>query len=424
MAAFAAPAVADPVMLPAAADPSVIRDSAGVYHVFATADDWGDGQGTRNIPTWTSYDMESWIYSGTAFKDKPSWIQGGWGQWAPDVIADGNRFLMYYAVGYDDNPCIGMAQSSSLNGPWTDLGHPVFCSKDVGIGGTIDPAVVNENGVKTMFVGNFKGLFAIPLSPDGSAAAGKPVQVGDQRFEAPYVVKRDGFYYLFASAGNCCNGPGTAYRVLAGRSKNLFGPYTDRAGRDLNLGGGELLMAGSDKWAGPGHNSIATDDAGQDWMVYHAIPRTQMTLPSGATNRPALIDRMRWIDGWPKVGDGSPESTMPEEPAVNVPVHVSATVDGNRYAVRNGGPVDVVVRLTAPAKTGWSGKLWIQFDGGGTMPPIQDITLKPGETTERKVTVNLPSSNIVYSVYAYVGPDQQHTVEAGVANIKSSGDGR
>lgn len=423
MASVSVPASADPVMLPAAADPTIIRDASGMYHAYATSDDWGDGDGMRFLPHWTSYDLQDWIYSGTVFDGKPGWIAGGWTAWAPEVVADGNRFLMYYAVGYPDNPCIGRAESPTLNGPWTDLGRPVFCANDVGIGGTIDPFVWNDNGVKTMFVGNFRGLYGIPLDADGAAPAGKPVQVADHRFEAPYIVHRDGAFFMFASAGNCCNGPGTAYRVLAGRSENLLGPYVDRDGRDLNLGGGELVMAGTDKWAGPGHNAIAVDDAGSDWMVYHGIPRAEMQLPSGAPNRPGLVDRLTWPGGWPKVGDGSPESTMPEQPVVNLPVHVSATVDGSRFVSRS-GRVEVVVKVTAPENAPWSGKLWMTSEAPGQMPAAEDVTLQPGESTERRVWVDVPGNNVVYSVYAYAGADEQRAFDAGVANIKGTGGGR
>ncbi|MCE5287920.1 MAG: family 43 glycosylhydrolase [Nocardiaceae bacterium] len=421
----APPASADPVMLPAAADPSIIRDASGVYHAYATSDDWGDGKGMRFLPHWISYDLQNWIYSGNVFSGMPGWVVNGQTAWAPQIVADGNRFLMYYAVGYADNPCIGMASSPSLNGPWNDLGHPVFCAKDVGIAGTIDPFVWNDNGNKTMVVGNFGGVYAIPLNPDGSAAAGKPVQIADQRFEAPYIVRKDNNFYLFASAGNCCSGPTTAYRVLAGRSPNLFGPYVDRDGRDLNLGGGELVVAGSDKWAGPGHNAVTTDDAGNDWMLYHAIPRAQMNLPSGAPNRPAILDRLTWPGGWPKVGDGSPESTLPEQPIVKTPVHVNATVDGSRFVTRGAGRVEIVVTLTAPQNAGWSGKLWYGSEAPGQLPAPEDITLKPGERTERRISIDLPgANNVVYSVYAYAGADDKHVVDAGVANIQSTGGGR
>src|SRR5699024_1319388 len=106
------------------------------------------------------------------------------------------------------------------------------CSSDVGVPGTIDPYVTYDGGSPTMFVGNFGGIYAIPLTADGTAVAGDdpkaaPVRVAGDGYEAPYVQHKNGYYYLYVSAGNCCNGAATDYRVYVGRSKNLLGPYTD-----------------------------------------------------------------------------------------------------------------------------------------------------------------------------------------------------
>ena len=53
----------------------------------------------------------------------------------------------------------------------------------------------------------------------------------DNKFEGAYVVRRDGYWYLFASTANCCAGPTTGYCVQVGRSRDLRGPYVDRRGR-------------------------------------------------------------------------------------------------------------------------------------------------------------------------------------------------
>ena len=59
----------------------------------------------------------------------------------------------------------------------------------------------------------------MPLSADGLTVTGAPTQVTiDNRYEGAYVVRRGAWYYLFASAANCCAGPTTGYSVFAGRS--------------------------------------------------------------------------------------------------------------------------------------------------------------------------------------------------------------
>src|SRR3712207_9020215 len=48
------------------------------------------------------------------------------------------------------------------------------------------------------------------------------------------------------------------------------------------------------RWIGAGHNAIATDLAGQDWIVYHAIDRADpyLTGTEGINERPMLMDRL------------------------------------------------------------------------------------------------------------------------------------
>ena len=48
------------------------------------------------------------------------------------------------------------------------------------------------------------------------------------RYEGANVVYKDGYYYLFVSATNCCNGALTGYSVFVGRSTSPFGPFVDR----------------------------------------------------------------------------------------------------------------------------------------------------------------------------------------------------
>lgn len=36
--------------------------------------------------------------------------------------------------------------------------------------------------------------------------------------EAPYLIKRDEYYYLFVSYDRCCNGADSTYKTMVGRS--------------------------------------------------------------------------------------------------------------------------------------------------------------------------------------------------------------
>ena len=60
------------------------------------------------------------------------------------------------------------------------------------------------------------------------------------------------------------------------------------------------------RWVGTGHNAVFTDFAGQDWYLYHAVDRNDPYFAGavGFTKRPALMDPLDWVDGWPTVRGG------------------------------------------------------------------------------------------------------------------------
>lgn len=312
----------NPVVTPVAADPSVVRAPDGTFYLYATQDDWADGQGNHYLPIFKSKDLVTWTYLKDALPAPPTWEEDGGFTWAPDISFRGGTYYLYYAASLwgDPNPCIGLATSQNPGGPFKDLGHAVFCSEDIGVPNSIDPFVWDDGETRTLVWGSFNGIYAVQLSEDGTEPAGKKARLADTRFEAPWIVRRGGFYYLLLSAGSCCDGEFSTYTVYVGRSKNLTGPYLDSAGRDLDAGGGDILLAANDTWVGPGHNAVIQDDAGADWLVYHAIPRENPRLENGVNRRPTLIDRLEWKNGWPKVdGDAGPSTTAQPVPTVAAP---------------------------------------------------------------------------------------------------------
>jgi arabinan endo-1,5-alpha-L-arabinosidase len=83
----------------------------------------------------------------------------------------------------------------------------------------------------------------------------------------------------------------------------------DREGVSLlagRVGGTPVISMNGNRWVGPGHNTVVTDLAGQDWFYYHAIDRHDPYFAGeiGFTKRPVLLDALDWIDGWPTVRAG------------------------------------------------------------------------------------------------------------------------
>jgi arabinan endo-1,5-alpha-L-arabinosidase len=137
--------------------------------------------------------------------------------------------------------------------------------------------------------------------------------------EGAWMVERGGFYYLFYSGENCCHGPlqEIKYAVMVARSRSPTGPFETLA-QAKGLKDSAILRRNR-KWIAPGHNSIVTDAAGQDWITYHAINVERPYLVSEiggdrSVNRVMLADRLFWRDGWPQVETGTPSTTRQPAP--------------------------------------------------------------------------------------------------------------
>ncbi|HYF62772.1 MAG TPA: family 43 glycosylhydrolase [Herpetosiphonaceae bacterium] len=328
------------------ADPSLIKgQQAGDqrWYLYCTTDPLNsqdrDGAGDlifHRIPMFSSTDLVRWTYETDAFTatNAPAWAAPTAGLWAPEIHYANNQYYLYYVVtdvsdatsgepNCGGDSAIGVATAPGPLGPWTDHGSPVIAPRRGGSGcnflWTFDPEVIaTAAGPRYIYYGSYYGgIFAQELSADGFSAS-NPVQVTiANRYEGAEVAFRDGFYYLFASAANCCNGPLTGYSVFVGRSASPAGPFSDREGVSLlagQVGGTPFLNLNGNRWVGPGHNSVFTDLAGQWWTVYHAIDQGDPYFAGevGFTKRPALLDPIDWIDGWPSVRGGRWASDEPQ----------------------------------------------------------------------------------------------------------------
>ncbi|RLP96537.1 family 43 glycosylhydrolase [Micromonospora sp. CV4] len=307
------------------ADPVIVRGDDGFWYAYGTTDPLREGEHEfHRVPTARSADLVDWTYVGDAFgpDQRPPYAAAGAAFWAPDVRRLGDRWVMYVTVTdttvstEGSDYAIGAATAPSPTGPWTFAAEPVVAPRPGGGGGylwTIDPSQFTDvDGRSYLYHGSYYGGISVTeLSPDGLTAVGTPTLVAiDNKFEGSYVLRHDGWYYLFASTANCCAGPATGYSVQVGRARSPRGPFTDRDGVALTAsraGGTPVLTQNGNRWIGTGHNGFLTDLSGQDWIVYHAIDRADPYLdePFGINERPMLLDRLDWIDGWPTVNAGA-----------------------------------------------------------------------------------------------------------------------
>lgn len=295
----AADKYSNPVIDYSLPDPSIIKGEDGYFYLYATED-------IRNLPIHRSKDLVNWEFLGTAFTDenRPDFEPNG-GIWAPDINKIGDKYVLYYSMsvwGGEWTCGIGCAVSDRPEGPFKDCGM-MFRSNGIKVQNSIDPFYIEDNGHKYLFWGSFRGIYAIELSEDGLSlkSGSSPVQIAGTAYEGTYIHKRGGYYYMFASIGSCCEGLKSTYTTVVGRSTSLFGPYLDKKGQSMMDNHHEILIHKNDSFVGTGHNSeIVSDNAGTDWLFYHAV---SVANPDG---RVLMLDKIDWIDGWPSVEGNSP----------------------------------------------------------------------------------------------------------------------
>jgi arabinan endo-1,5-alpha-L-arabinosidase len=295
-------------------DPVMAKDG-DTYYVFST----GPG-----ITFYQSSDLVNWHLAGRVFKDEPSWAQRvapGFGGhlWAPDIIQKDGLFYLYYSVSaFGKNTSgIGVTVNKTLDPKakdylWVDQGIVLQSVPERDDWNAIDPAIIkDENNEYWMSFGSFwAGLKLVKLDitltrlaqpQEWHSIAARPrnpkAEIEGERngaIEAPYIFHKGEYYYLFVSFDKCCRGTDSNYNVRVGRATSVTGPYLDKAGKDMMLGGGSVLIKGNKYWPGLGHNAAYSFD-GKDYLVLHAYE----TADNGIQKLRILP--MTWQDGWPVV---------------------------------------------------------------------------------------------------------------------------
>jgi arabinan endo-1,5-alpha-L-arabinosidase len=326
---------ANPVFTPDLPDPSVFHDaSTGEWYAYGTTDYWtSDSSSLHIMPIVESRDLTHWTFVRNVFSpagstpgagspDESAWAGNPY-LWAPEIHLIGGRYVMYYVASGTaaGGSAIGVATASSPAGPWHDSGGPLIGPEADPSGGyysIIDPdEITGPDGRRYLYYGSFNlGIHVVELTANGLSVrpGSTPKLVAAAGFyEGADVVQHGGYYYLFASSGNCCVGPNSGYEEVVGRSRSPLGPFTDKLGVPLNDGGISVVMAdnGND-FVGPGGITTFTDD-GQWWLVAHVIPEDAPYLSSGASARPLALEPLRWgSGGWPVINGGRGVTAGPQ----------------------------------------------------------------------------------------------------------------
>ena len=302
-------------------DPAIMKDG-DTWYLFSTVT---GPERKGEIPIRCSKDLRRWKKCGYVFPAIPDWIRKQSPEtkelWAPDLSYFNGEYHLYYAFSVFGKNTSGIAllTNKTLNASnphfhWTDRGL-VLQSRVEDDFNAIDPnLVIDEKGCAWLSFGSFwTGIKMRRIDPSSgklstedtklySLASRKqpanpppnsPGLPGNwQAIEAPFVVRHNGYFYLFVSFDLCCRGARSTYKTMVGRAKEVTGPYLDRDGTPLLQGGASPLITGNHRWFGPGGESLLLQKDG-DIIVFHAYDAT--------TGNPWLqISRISWENGWPK----------------------------------------------------------------------------------------------------------------------------
>ncbi|MGM9478335.1 family 43 glycosylhydrolase [Pedobacter sp. GSP4] len=241
------------------ADPTV-KKFGDTYYIYATTDGNGGGFGPSQV--WVSKDFVNWSLQDMNWPTTHHY-------WAPDVTqgADG-KYYLYYCQPVE----IFGASAHTPVGPWTSLlpkGKPIVPNFLVPNVITLDGQTFkDDDGKYYMYWGTWgiypnHGCGVGLLNPDMKSFAQLaqiPNTVAKDFFEAPFMFKRKGIYYLTYSSGYCEDG---SYRVQYATSKTgPMGPFV--------FGKNNPILATNNDGTvhGPGHESVLQQ--GDDfYMIYH-----------------------------------------------------------------------------------------------------------------------------------------------------------
>ncbi|MDT0530235.1 family 43 glycosylhydrolase [Micromonospora sp. DSM 115977] len=251
-------------------DPTVVRRPDGGYLVAHTGND---------VALKTSTDRVTFRNAGSVFPGGAPWTStytgGARNLWAPDLSYRDGRYHLYYSASTfgSNRSAIFLATSTTgASGSWTNEGLVVE-SRTTDAFNAIDPnLVVDDQGRWWLSFGSFwSGIKLIQIDPATGRRLGTAMHslaTYGPGIEAPVIVKRGAWYYLYVSFDRCCQGASSTYRVMVGRAAVPTGPFVDRAGRDMLSGGGTQVLASHGGIHGPGHQAVLVDTDG-DHLFYH-----------------------------------------------------------------------------------------------------------------------------------------------------------
>ncbi len=260
------PLISNPVTDRYFADPSILKFE-DTFYIYATIDPWGSNE----LAVLETKDFHSFTQKHINWPTKKECSGNTSGSdmvWAPSVIKAGNgKYYMYVSVGNE----IWAGVSDAPLGPWKNAkadGTPLINRLRFPGYHMIDAeCFIDNDGQAYLYWGS--GLnwvnghcFAVKLKKDMVTFDGDPKDISPPNyFEAPFMLKRNGKYYLMYSEGKAID---YTYKIRYSTGNTPLGPWKE--GKNSPI----LATSADSSTYGPGHHTVFTEN-GQDYILYHRL---------------------------------------------------------------------------------------------------------------------------------------------------------
>jgi len=301
----------NPIIREDAPDPTVWDGDDGYFYLFSTGN-------LASAKMFRSANLIQWEKTGDApfNADEAQKVATAFGQsttdtsfWAPHVYKINPTTWNLY-LSKPDNGGIAILTS---NHPTRNYRYVTFLAHTAQAGQFIDAEIgVDLDGKTWMYTGGSKSIHRREMTADGLAwkdgssfelCAGLETSTSrEETYEAPYLYRRKGYWYLFCSSGRY---NGNNYKIRVVRASSLGGTFVDRQGNYSTNGYAEtVLVSNGTVLKNPGHDAqIFVDSNNDTWILYHC----HWSGFEDSSTRGVCIDKIQWDnEGWPYVENGMP----------------------------------------------------------------------------------------------------------------------
>lgn len=330
----APPAYTNPILHADYSDPDVIRVGRE-YYMLASSFHFSPG-----LPVLHSRDLVHWQLIGHVLPrlpfgplydmpgphtltDKISKPIGGTkyasGVWAPSLRFHNGLYYAYFAT---PDEGVFMATARNPAGPWSEPVHVIAKA------GLEDPCPFWDDDRTAWLIHGKVGAGPLVLhrmSSDGTRVLDEGFVVAEDKvklpvLEGPKLIKREGWYYIFAPIGGVEKGP-----QAVGRARDIRGPYEWRT----------VLVPGNTPIQGPHQGGYVETPSGEGWFLHFNS--------TGAFGRIVHMQPVIWRDGWPVMGEpladgvaGQPVSSHRMPNTGSRPTHATLQ-DSDEFSARKLG---------------------------------------------------------------------------------------